>query len=277
MNDFFIVIPTRERLEMLSNLLNNLNAFSTHISKVVIVDQSSASIDEKIKSLTLNFPFEIIKNDASKSVNHSRNLALSKYNNEKWLFFLDDDISIPKESFYQIIEILKPNIIDVLIPGIHFSTMEKEVKYDTMLDTISKPNNFSKPRFRLQVCSGLNITKSEVFKNAGFFFDENFSIWGDDLDFGMRLMQAGANIYFEPKIKTLHHNSPQGGQRDKAKNLNLELEKQKLYYYFLNKHFSKNVVKREYLMNLIVALKNGNLNSFLLHIKAKNRAKKIMI
>ena len=277
MNDFFIVIPTRERLEMLSNLLNNLNAFSTHISKVVIVDQSSASIDEKIKSLTLNFPFEIIKNDASKSVNHSRNLALSKYNNEKWLFFLDDDISIPKESFYQIIEILKPNIIDVLIPGIHFSTMEKEVKYDTMLDTISKPNNFSKPRFRLQVCSGLNITKSEVFKNAGFFFDENFSIWGDDLDFGMRLMQAGANIYFEPKIKTLHYNSPQGGQRDKAKNLNLELEKQKLYYYFLNKHFSKNVVKREYLMNLIVALKNGNLNSFLLHIKAKNRAKKIMI
>lgn len=277
MNDFFIVIPTRERLEMLSNLLNDLNAFSTHISKVVIVDQSSASIDEKIKSLTLNFPFEIIKNDASKSVNHSRNLALSKYNNEKWLFFLDDDISIPKESFYQIIEILKPNIIDVLIPGIHFSTMEKEVKYDTMLDTISKPNNFSKPRFRLQVCSGLNITKSEVFKNAGFFFDENFSIWGDDLDFGMRLMQAGANIYFEPKIKTLHYNSPQGGQRDKAKNLNLELEKQKLYYYFLNKHFSKNVVKREYLMNLIVALKNGNLNSFLLHIKAKNRAKKIMI
>jgi GT2 family glycosyltransferase len=123
------------------------------------------------------------------------------------------------------------------------------------LDTIAKPHNFSKGRFRLQVCSGLNIVKKSVFKEAGFYFDENFTIWGDDWDYGMRLLQAGANIYYDPQILVEHLHAPSGGQRDKGKSLNVALEKQKLYFYFYRKHFSATVLKQEIVLIFLISLK----------------------
>lgn len=255
MKNFFLVIPTRDRLEYLSNLMIDLNAFNNHISKVIVIDQSSNPIKEKIADLPLEYEWKIIENTRDKSVNHSRNLALKEYNNEEWLFFLDDDIRIPAIAFQKIIEKLQPNIIDVLIPGIQFEGIDQEFRYNSILDTISKPNIFSKGRFRLQVCSGLNIVKSKVFKDAGFLFDEKFTIWGDDWDYGMRLLQAGANIYYQPEILVEHLGAPSGGQRDKGKSLNFELEKQKLYFYFYKKHFSKTVVKQQYYLALIDGFK----------------------
>ena len=178
------------------------------------------------------------------------------YKEEEWLFFLDDDLRIPSIAFEQIIATLDPNIVDVLIPGIQFEEMEKaEFVYHTILDTIAKPHNFSKGRFRLQVCSGLNIVKRSMFKEAGFYFDENFTIWGDDWDYGMRLLQAGAIIYYQPKILVEHLPSYSGGQRDKSNFLNVDVEKRKLYFYFIHKHFSSTVIKHEIFFSFLISLK----------------------
>lgn len=277
MKNFFLVIPTRDRLTYLSDLLLDLNAFKDHISQVIIVDQSSVSIKSEVEKLPLNYSFEFVESDRANSVNQSRNIALQYYNEEEWLFFLDDDLRISPEAFQKIVDHLKPNIIDVLIPGIRFDEIEKEFKYQSVLDTISKPNNFSKPRFRLQVCSGLNIVKSKVFKDAGFLFDEKFTIWGDDWDYGMRLLQAGAMIYYQPDILVEHLFAPSGGQRDKGKTLNIELEKQKLVFYFYRKHFTKQVVKQEYYIALINGLnhflKTGNLKKLKYSYKSYRLAK----
>ena len=265
MKNFFLVIPTRDRIGFLSNLLLDLNAFAPYISQVVIVDQSVEDYTTNLEKLELNYPYTFVKNDRSYSVNHSRNQALAFYKEEEWLFFLDDDLRIASLAFEQIVATLQPNVIDVLIPGIQFEGMEeKEYQYHTILDTIAKPHNFSKGRFRLQVCSGLNIVKKEVFKEAGFYFDEHFTIWGDDWDYGMRLLQAGANVYFEPKILVEHLHAPSGGQRDKGKTLDIGLEKQKLYFYFYRKHFSKTVVKQQLYLGVIegvkIVLRSGNIS-----------------
>ncbi|WP_281633877.1 glycosyltransferase family 2 protein [Flavobacterium luteolum] len=282
MKNFFLVIPTRDRLSYLSNLLIDLNAFEKHISQVVIVDQSQQDIEADVNKLPLNYKFTFVKNARENSVNHSRNQALKFYEEEEWLFFLDDDLRISSVAFEQIVETLKPNIIDVLIPGIQFEGMETtEFKYHTILDTISKPSNFSKPRFRLQVCSGLNVAKREIFKEAGFLFDENFTIWGDDWDYGMRLLQAGANIYFQPKILVEHLSASVGGQRDKWTLLNTKLEKETLYFYFLKKHFSKTVVKQQFFVKFIQAIKllflAGELSTIRILLKAHKAASKMPI
>jgi GT2 family glycosyltransferase len=256
MKNFFLVIPTRDRVDFISNLLLDLNAFEIHISQVVIVDQSLKPITEKIANLPLLYKYTIVGNDRHNSVNHSRNKALEFYNNEEWLFFLDDDLRIPSIAFEQIIDTLKPNIIDVLIPGIQFEGMETtEFSYHTVLDTIAKPRNFSKSRFRLQVSSGMNIVNKKFFKEAGFYFDEHFTIWGDDWDYGMRLLQAGAIIYYQPKILVEHLHVSVGGQRDKSKSMNRALEIEKLYFYFLRKHFSNTVVKQQLYLKLITGMK----------------------
>lgn len=279
MKNFFLVIPTRDRLTYLSDLLLDLNAFKEYISQVIIIDQSSVSIKSEVEKLPLNYSFEFVESDRANSVNQSRNIALQYYNEEEWLFFLDDDLRISPIAFQKIVEHLKPNIIDVLIPGIQFDDIEKEFKYHTVLDTIAKPNNFSKPRFRLQVCSGLNIVKSKVFKDAGFLFDEKFTIWGDDWDYGMRLLQAGAMIYYQPDILVEHLFAPSGGQRDKGKSLNMELEKQKLYFYFYKKHFSKSVLQQEYNLAIISGFRyfisTGNLKQLRNTLKSYRMAKAI--
>jgi GT2 family glycosyltransferase len=256
MKNFFLVIPTRDRVDYISNLLLDLNAFEIHISQVIIVDQSLKPITEKIANLPLLYKYTIVANDRHNSVNHSRNRALEFYNNEEWLFFLDDDLRIPSNAFEQIIDTLRPNIIDVLIPGIQFEGMQTtEFNYHTVLDTIAKPRNFSKSRFRLQVSSGMNIVNRNFFKEAGFYFDEQFTIWGDDWDYGMRLLQAGAIIYYQPKILVEHLHVSVGGQRDKSKSMNRALEIEKLYFYFLRKHFSNTVVKQQLYLKLITAIK----------------------
>ncbi len=276
MNNFFLVIPTRDRVDCLSNLLQDLKMFSPYIAQVVIIDQSEKPVAEALQKLSLDYDYKVESNARSNSVNHSRNQALKFYNNEEWLFFLDDDLRISEIAFKKIIEYLAPNIIDVLIPGIVFDGMEKEgVKYQSILDTIAKPNNFSRGRFRLQVCSGLNIVKAEMFKAAGFNFDENFTIWGDDWDYGMRLLQAGANIYFQPNILIEHLHVPIGGQRDKKKSLNVALEKETLYYYFIRKHFSNYALKQEYYFNIILGIKSFVTQLKVTHLKNTLRAYRV--
>ena len=49
MKNFFLVIPTRDRLTYLSDLLLDLNAFKEYISQVIIVDQSSVSIKSDVE------------------------------------------------------------------------------------------------------------------------------------------------------------------------------------------------------------------------------------
>jgi len=71
----------------------------------------------------------------------------------------------------------------------------------------------------------------------------------------MRLLQAGANIYFEPKILVEHLHAPSGGQRDKGETLDVDLEKQKLYFYFYRKHFSETVVKQQFYLRVMVEIK----------------------
>ena len=63
MKNFFLVIPTRDRLECLSNLLLDLNAFEKHISQVIIVDQSQIDLKSDLDKLPLNFSFTFVKNE----------------------------------------------------------------------------------------------------------------------------------------------------------------------------------------------------------------------
>jgi GT2 family glycosyltransferase len=277
---FFLVIPTRERRDFLMNLLQDLNSFSDYISNCVIVDQSERFLGDDFNYDNYLFPIRILKGDITKGVNHSRNIALTEYSNEEWLFFLDDDLRISEQAFKQIINELEPNVIDVLIPGIIKDNLKsKKVVYDSILETIAKPYDYTKARFRLQVSSGLNVVKSSVFKEAGFYFDENFTIWGDDWDFGMRLLNAGANIYYQPQILVDHLDSYSGGQRDKAKTLNVNVEKKKLFFYFIHKHFSRTAFKREYQLSVLQGVKilitKGNLKELLTILKAYKLFKKM--
>lgn len=274
---FFLIIPTRNRIIHLSNLLSDLKNFHLYISKVIIIDQSVEDYKTELCKLQLNYEFVYKKNDIYNSVNNSRNLALNYYNEEQWLFFLDDDLRIEKKEFDKILFNLNSKPIDVLVPGIVSESQNVDIQYQSILETLSKPKNLSKSRIRIQVSSGLSIVNKKYFRIAGYLFDENFTIWGDDWDFGMRLFQSGAIIYYQPDILIDHLKVKSGGQRDKALELNLEIEKVKLYFYFIRKHFSNKTLKVEFYIAIMISIKilfsKGNIFPFINTIKGYKLSK----
>ena len=71
----------------------------------------------------------------------------------------------------------------------------------------------------------------------------------------MHLLQAGANIYFHPKILVEHLEVSIRGQTDKRRSFNGKIENQKLYFYFYKKHFSKTLLKQQFYLDVIEGIK----------------------
>lgn len=259
-HSFFLVIPTRERKEHLLNLLEDLNGFSDYISQCIVVDQSEKFIGDDFDCKSYSFPLIILKGDISKGVNHSRNMALEKYKEEDWLFFLDDDLRVEKTELKKIPFFLSHSSINVLVMGCNEARQDnKEKAHSDMLNIICKPKNISDSRMRLQVSSGLSIVDKYYFKKSGFFFDETFTFWGDDWDFGFRLLNSGALIQYYPEINFTHLEIPFGGQRGFKEKINVERKRKYLELYFYKKHFGNSVLKQKVLIDFVMYMRKVNL------------------
>lgn len=252
-HSFFLVIPTRERKEHLLNLLSDLEGFSEYISQCVIVDQSELFIGGDFDFEKYPYEIKLIKGIASKGVNHSRNIALEAYNNEDWLFFLDDDLRVEKQELDKIIFYLENYSYDVIVPGTNEKRQEIKTtsKYSSMLDQLCKPQSYDKVSNGITVSSGLTIVHKDVFAKAGGVFDEKFTFWGDDWDFGLRLYKAGATIKYVPDINFTHLEVPFGGQRSYSEKINRRKEKNFLEYYFIQKHFGVSVLNERFFLDIL--------------------------
>jgi len=136
---FFLAIPTRDRKEHLLNFLSDLNALAPYISQCIVVDQSIDFIADTFDYSKYQFPIKFIRGDRSKGANHSRNLALNEYNQEDWLFFLDDDLRVLPQEIQKIPKYLEKNNINCLILGNNeIRQKNHHVKYNNLLDTIAK-------------------------------------------------------------------------------------------------------------------------------------------
>lgn len=256
-NSFFLVIPTREREEHLLNLLEDLREFSEYISQCVIVDQSEVFLGNGFDFENYPYKITILKGNVGKGVNNSRNLALKEYNDEDWIFCLDDDLRAEADELKKIPEFLKQSSVNCLVLGCEKSWSKQSIKvYDDLIDTISKPNNLNEARMRLQVSSGACIVDREYFVKAGFYFDEVYDFWGDDLDLGFRLLFSGALIYYYPEIKITHLEVKTGGQRSYKENLNIKKKRIFLKLYFYKKFFSIKAFKERVFLDIILSLKS---------------------
>lgn len=90
---FVVIVPTRNRQNLLHELIENLNDWVLIPTAVIIVDSSDRPLTN-IK-IDAKFPIKIIFS-ALGSAAHQRNLgievALSEFHNLAYLFFMDDDV-----------------------------------------------------------------------------------------------------------------------------------------------------------------------------------------
>jgi GT2 family glycosyltransferase len=104
---FSIIVPTRNRKELLINLIKTINLEDENLTELIIVDSSDRNIESEIAILNrkIRYLFTEIR-----SASIQRNLGV-KYasSNSKYIFFLDDDVKPDKDYFKSLLSTIKQN------------------------------------------------------------------------------------------------------------------------------------------------------------------------
>lgn len=94
------------------------------------------------------------------------------------------------------------------------------------------------------------ISKAEIISGAFMFLsreammktgylDEDYFMYGEDVDYSYRLIKAGFNNYYYPEIKIIHYK----GESTKKEDLNVFINFYKAMLIFVKKHFAEGSMK----------------------------------
>jgi glycosyltransferase involved in cell wall biosynthesis len=219
-----IIIPTRNRPELLSNLLEYISEIVTKKDRIIVVDSSDFNL--RIKKFPNRIPITFIYTSV-KSAAIQRNIGIEQLSNEELVFFLDDDV-FPKNNYF---DLLTNNLMidDVVgVSGVAISSKQKEKR--------KKPHGISGFVHRLFLLdskkdgrllkSGINIpvrTKEsklletqwligcsawKVNKLLDTRFEEDFKgqSLAEDVIFSVRMREKG-KLLVNPNVELLHYES----------------------------------------------------------------------
>ena len=114
---FSIIVPTRNRKELLVNLIKTINLEDENLTELIIVDSSDRNIESEIA--ILNKKIRYLFTDIQ-SASIQRNLGVKRAsNNSKYIFFLDDDVKPDKDYFKSLLSTIKTSQAQ---NGLRFST-----------------------------------------------------------------------------------------------------------------------------------------------------------
>ncbi|MDT0645304.1 glycosyltransferase family A protein [Zunongwangia sp. F260] len=197
---FDVLIPTLGRKKYLLQVLEDLKFQSLLPNKVIIVEQNPDpdSQTELQELKEKNWPYKIIHHFTHRTgACNARNIGLAEVEAD-WIFFADDDIRIAPD-------VLAKSIAEIGRLGVYCLNINcRQEGEATVFHKIKQWGSFG---------SGTSIVKTEFCKNLAF--DEVFEYgFGEDIDYGMQLRNAGCDIIYHPELEILHLKAPRGGFRE---------------------------------------------------------------
>ncbi|MFX1375915.1 MAG: glycosyltransferase [Promethearchaeota archaeon] len=192
LNPVSIVVPIKNRRNLLLNLIKNLSNLDYPEYEIIIVDDCS---EDKTKELLKNCSIRYIILEESVGSAKARNIGIKEAKNDI-IALTDSDCFVSKNWLRDLVPYLKK-----------YDAVGGKVKfYD---DTENKFNPFdAKHETVLTKNSSINflntsnmIFKREIWESSGGF--SNFRI--EDLEFSWRLMKKGFKLIYSPKGLIIHH------------------------------------------------------------------------
>ncbi|AZQ45190.1 glycosyltransferase [Nonlabens ponticola] len=206
------IIPTMMRQEMTAALLDDLAAQTYPPTQVIIIDATPES-DRVDDIYDKRLPFELIVEwQTTKGSCRARNEALEHVTSD-YVIFGDDDIKIQPQFVENHLRFLQTYKADAC----NGSDIMADHAQQDLSDLAKKVGQLDKSFFRTGVSQSFNNANScvrrEWIEKIGPN-DVNYDGgYGEDSDYGIRLVKNGAVVLYNPFSINLHLKPPKGGYR----------------------------------------------------------------
>ena len=208
-----VVIPTMKRQAYTQLLLQDYNRQTYPITEAVIVDATPESERDNSFYKQEDFNFKItVKWQTTKGSCRARNEAIALCAGD-YIIFADDDVRILPDfvekhiSLLQTYKVKAANGLDIMATNVQQDLTDLNQRLDAL----------GSSRWRVGVShmfsNANSIVASDLVKRLGGN-DINFDGgYGEDTDFGLRILKLGEVLLHNPYAPNLHLKPPQGGYR----------------------------------------------------------------
>jgi GT2 family glycosyltransferase len=292
--DLSVIIVSYNTKDLTFQCLGKLqNALSkgSIVGEIIIVDNNSQDgSQEEFKKYALSHSnFKVICNTDNAGFGKANNQGLAISEGE-FVLYLNSDVFVPEDSFLDsLIKEMKSNVLlgaltvrvelasGTIDPASHrgFPTVWRSFCYYAGLEKLTAPIPVLN-----RIFGGYHLTylplnsKHEIDTPTGAFFlakkdildtlkgfDEDFFMYGEDIDLAFRIKRLGFSIVYEPTYTVLHLKNQSG---IKKKNNTTVQKKTRNYFYesmaiFYKKHYEKNYPR--WISALVYAAINRKQNS----------------
>ncbi len=252
-----IIIVNYNVKEFLQNLLHSIDKASVNITKEVIV-VDNASDDGSVDLIKNKFPsVNLIENESNVGFGKANNQAL-KLAQGKFILLINPDAVVSEDTFDKMIKFFNETP-EAGMAGCKILNADGSLQlacrrsfpgpWTSFTKVTGLSNLFPKSKlfarynltyldenqtYEVDAISGsFMMMRSEVYKNVGGF-DEQFFMYGEDLDLCYRIQQAGHKVYYVHSTQIIHYK----GESTKRSNL----DETRVFYdamqLFVKKHFS---------------------------------------
>ncbi|MCJ7552663.1 MAG: glycosyltransferase family 2 protein, partial [Ignavibacteriaceae bacterium] len=255
--DLSIIIVNYNVKVFLQNLLDSIQKASSGIqTEVIIVD--NASDDGSIEFLREKYPqIKLIVNKTNLGFGKANNIGLKEAKG-KFILFLNPDTIVAEDTFSKMIEffnqtpdaglagckILNPDGTLQLSCRRSFPGPWTSFTKVTGLSTLfPKSKIFARynltyldenQTYEVDAISGsFMMIRKEVYDKVGGF-DEQFFMYGEDLDLCYRIQKAGHKVYYVHSTQIIHYK----GESTKRSNIDETKVFYKAMHLFVKKHLS---------------------------------------
>ena len=260
LQDISVVIPTFNRKEDLEITLRSFIRNIKQLEEVLIIDQSP---NKKTKNLIDSLKNKKIKYYRSSvtSLTMARNFGVSNISGtSKIIIFLDDDVSLEKDYFQNIIQVFNshPQSLGVsgyYLPADNTTTIEQKLRKIFFIEHLEENSCKVLSAYCAVYPSTLNRTidahwlpgfnmafKKEVFEKE--LFDENLSKYalGEDFDFSYRIYKRyGGRLFLTPKAKLTHRVSNIGRYPSKKISYMNQINHSYINFKNFNQNFNEKI------------------------------------
>lgn len=209
-----IVIITHNRCKMLVEALSSLLSQKSDKShEIIVVD--NASPDNTVKVVKKEFPMvKLLSTNTNLGVSGARNIGVENANGDIVIFMDDDALIEGTDMFLAVSDIFdkNPNIAVTAFRIVNHGT-NKMFKHEFPMKKFTQEDMHTQHYVSYFVGCGFALRR-DIFLKLGGFFTEMF--YGpEEVDFSYRVLDAGYDILYYPKVTIRHRTPPQVRRREK--------------------------------------------------------------